>query len=373
MSQEKRAKVLIIDDVPENIHVLMALLKDEFAIIAATSGENGLQMAVLEPRPDIILLDIMMPDISGYEVCASLKENEATRDIPVIFISALSQEEDEARGLALGAVDYIHKPIRPTIVKARLRSHLDLARGRKKLQEQNQVLVEAARLREDVERIMRHDLKTPLNAIIGFPKILKEDEEVSVDDRNRMLGYIEEAGYIMLEMINMSLNLYKMETGSYELQPEPFDLVAVLSEVGGDSQITAGIGQTAFRVVVAGSEVASSPVFVLGERLLCYSMLANLVKNALEASPADMPVTVELGEVGAKVELSIHNYGAVPEDVRPNFFDKYATFGKNAGTGLGTYSARLIARMHGGEIELDTSVEGETKVCMQLPGVKPAD
>jgi putative two-component system response regulator len=131
---ERKAKVLIVDDTPDNIHVLMETLKGDFAIVAAINGEKALSMALAEPRPDLILLDVMMPGIDGYEVCARLKADVRTAPIPVIFITALSDEEDEARGLSLGAVDYITKPFRPGLVKARVRNHLQLKRYRDNLE-----------------------------------------------------------------------------------------------------------------------------------------------------------------------------------------------------------------------------------------------
>ena len=121
-----KQKILIVDDTPENIQILMETLKDDYKIVAAINGEKALKMAEMIPLPDIILLDIMMPGMDGYEVCNRLKDNEKTRYIPVVFITALSEEEDEAKGLALGAVDYIAKPINPELVKARVRNHLEL-------------------------------------------------------------------------------------------------------------------------------------------------------------------------------------------------------------------------------------------------------
>jgi len=124
--QVKKPKVIIIDDAPENIRMLIEILKEDYATIPATSGEAGLAKAQIEPLPDLILLDIMMPGIDGYEVCKSLKEIEKTKDIPVVFISAMSEVMDDARGFDLGAVDYITKPFYPATIKARLRNHVRL-------------------------------------------------------------------------------------------------------------------------------------------------------------------------------------------------------------------------------------------------------
>jgi len=131
----RRQVVLIVDDTPENIHVLIEVLRDEYATIVATNGRKALQMAGAVPHPDIILLDVMMPDMDGYEVCRQLKADRRTSGIPVIFITQLAEEEDERKGLDLNAVDYIHKPFLPPLVKARIRNHLELKQYRDHLED----------------------------------------------------------------------------------------------------------------------------------------------------------------------------------------------------------------------------------------------
>ena len=126
----ERKTILIVDDAPDNLTYLSALLKDAYQTKVATSGEKALRIAETAPMPDLSLLDISMPEMSGYEVCQRLKENEQTRTIPVIFLTAMSEAEDEEKGLELGAVDYITKPIRPPILRARVRTHLELKDAR---------------------------------------------------------------------------------------------------------------------------------------------------------------------------------------------------------------------------------------------------
>ena len=121
-----RPRILIVDDVHENLHALMGILRDSYAILAATNGDKALELAQREPQPDLILLDIVMPGMDGYEVCQRLKTDERTRNIPVIFLTARTQEEDERRGLEMGAEDYITKPISAPIVLARVKTHLSL-------------------------------------------------------------------------------------------------------------------------------------------------------------------------------------------------------------------------------------------------------
>src|ERR1044071_2522556 len=121
-----QATILVVDDAPTNIAVLTAILRDDYRVLAAVSGEQALKIARGDPAPDLILLDVMMPGMSGHEVCQHLKAESSTRKIPVIFVTAMNQVEDEAKGFELGAVDYITKPVSPPIVKARVKTHLAL-------------------------------------------------------------------------------------------------------------------------------------------------------------------------------------------------------------------------------------------------------
>ncbi|MDO6384906.1 two-component system response regulator [Uliginosibacterium sp. 31-12] len=122
----EKATVLVVDDTPDNLSLMSGLLKEHYRVKVASNGDKALRIAAATPAPDLILLDIMMPDMDGYEVCRRLKLDAATRDIPIIFLTARSETEDEEKGLALGAVDYITKPISPPIVLARVQTHLNL-------------------------------------------------------------------------------------------------------------------------------------------------------------------------------------------------------------------------------------------------------
>lgn len=130
----QKHRILIVDDAPENIKILGQVLKSDHTVSFATNGENALRIARSDIPPDLILLDIMMPGLDGYEVCRRLKADRKTRNIPVIFITAMSEVEDETRGLEIGAVDYITKPFSRAIVKARVKTHLELKRHRDMLE-----------------------------------------------------------------------------------------------------------------------------------------------------------------------------------------------------------------------------------------------
>lgn len=132
--------ILVVDDAPENIDILNGALNKEYKIKAALNGEKALKIARAEKPPDLILLDIMMPGMDGYEVCRRLKSDSKTQDIPVIFVTSMNEVEDETKGLELGAIDYITKPVRSSIVQARVKSHIELKVAREALKIQNKIL-----------------------------------------------------------------------------------------------------------------------------------------------------------------------------------------------------------------------------------------
>ena len=124
MKRQKNT-VLLVDDIPANIKILVGALRDNYRLVVATSGADAIRAAI-EKRPDLILLDVLMPGIDGYDVCKRLKSQRETADIPIIFVTAMDEEKDETRGFLLGAVDYIVKPVNPVIVKARVQTHIAL-------------------------------------------------------------------------------------------------------------------------------------------------------------------------------------------------------------------------------------------------------
>ncbi len=370
---EKRWRILIVDDEPNNLQLMMQILSDSYQLAFASNGKKALEIAQ-KLETDLILLDIMMPDMDGYEVCKKLKTDEKTKNIPVIFVTAKDEVDDETRGLELGAIDYITKPVSPSIVKARVKNHLKLKfatekieKQNKKLEEQNKELVEAARLQEDVDSIIRHDLKNPLNAIVVFPQFIRTEGNLS-EKQASYLDMVEEAGLVMLNMINLSLDLFKMERDIYQFQPAEINILQIIRKVIKEVDTIAHKKGISVDIFIDGiPENNEERVSAQGEELLCYSMLMNLVKNAVEASPKQERITIFLdNEKNDEVRISIRNKGAVPEEIRDNFFGKCITSGKKTGTGLGTYSAKMIAETQGGSICLDTSEECGTNVIVSL-------
>jgi signal transduction histidine kinase len=359
--------ILVVDDTPANIDVLRDLLKDEYRILAAKSGLAALDLLGRSPEPpSLVLLDIMMPELDGFGTLERLRCLPGCDRLPVIFISALGEVDSKTRGFALGAVDYVTKPFEPEEVLARVRTHLALADARALLERQNRELEEAARLREDVERITRHDLKSPLNAIIATAQFELANEGLD-PNLKESLEVIATSGLDMLQMINLSLDLFKMERGLYRLKAEPVGLRGLAERIARETGPMRVAGRLEMQLATEGNP-ADSAWTVPGEPLLCYSLLGNLMRNAMEAAPAGGVISVRLiaGPDGA-TSVAIRNPGEVPTAVRGRLFAKFATAGKSGGTGLGLYSARLIAGTLGAQLDADLSEPGHTTFRIVFP------
>ncbi|MFP4213993.1 MAG: MASE3 domain-containing protein [Desulfohalobiaceae bacterium] len=223
------------------------------------------------------------------------------------------------------------------------------------------------RIKVDVERIMRHDLKSPLNGIIGLPQAMLQEENLT-DEQRELLGYIEQTGWKMLNMVNLSLDMFKMEMGSYAYQPQEVDLLAVLRQLITDNQSRLKAAGLQARIQLHGAALEQEDsLLVKAEERLLYTMLANLFVNAVEASAQGQEVVMDVSQ-NQQLWLSIVNQGAVPQAVREDFFAKYRTFGKKHGTGLGTYSAWLTAQTMGYEIQLEVDDSQDlTRVKIAMP------
>ncbi|MBC5766410.1 hybrid sensor histidine kinase/response regulator [Ramlibacter albus] len=250
--------------------------------------------------------------------------------------------------------------------EALLRSHERVQQQAAQLERRNTELREAIRMREEVERIARHDLRTPLASIAYVPRLLRQGRNLDAREEE-LLAIVERGALRVLSMVNLSLDLYRMEEGSYTVRPAAVDLAEVARNVVQEVRAHAD----AKRVRLTVDLPAAGSLHVRGEELLCYSIAANLVKNAVEAAPEGSTVAVALqhgslrGDEGRM--LRIHNLGAVPAPIRARFFEKYTTHGKDQGTGLGAYSAWLMARVQGGELQMETDDEAGTTLTLWLP------
>ncbi|MBF0321003.1 MAG: hybrid sensor histidine kinase/response regulator, partial [Nitrospirae bacterium] len=205
-----RQKILLVDDEPLNINVLVDILKPDYHVVVAKSGKDALRRATSAPQPDLILLDIIMPEMDGYEVCKALKEDPLTNSIPVIFITAMSDAEDEEKGFQLGAVDYITKPFSASTVKARAKTHLTLYR-------QNQSLIELNAIKNRFLAIASHDLRNPVSAIMGFCELLLNEGGIEClsEDQRDTVEYISLASAELLNLLNSLLDISAIESGKF--------------------------------------------------------------------------------------------------------------------------------------------------------------
>jgi len=226
---------------------------------------------------------------------------------------------------------------------------------------------ELEQLREDVERITRHDIKSPILACIFGVRMLQREENMT-PRQLELLAEMEKSGQRMLAMINLSLDLYKMERGTYVLEPQEVNLLGLLRDEASmvfDMHKHKGLD---LEVLLDGRPAGRGEVFgIHGEELLCRSMFMNLLQNAAEASSVGGTIRILLERGSSHARICIHNSGAVPQEIMSRLFEKYVTAGKRHGTGLGTYSARLIAKTHGGSIRCESSEEQGTRMIVELP------
>lgn len=354
----KRYTVMVVDDTESDIDILVECLSGLYRVRVSMDGTSALEDIRKNP-PDIILLDILMPGMDGYEVCKRIKQDETTKHVLVLFVTSLSDAVDETRGFELGAVDYITKPFNFSVIRARIRTHLDLSEARKQLERQNEILKENIQLREQVEQITRHDLRNPLQVIMGSAELLAEDLPLGKNGMGEMIQNQIKACGTILNMINRSLNLYKMENGSYIFAARRIDILPMLDRIllGRNDHIESM--ELNVKIRINGFSRRTGDRFELFcDEPLFYSMMSNLITNAMEASPRGGAVGIFLDEK-PNVTIAIENQGAVIPHIRDRFFKKFVTAGKENGTGLGTYSARLMAEIHGACMHLFTSDEND--------------
>ena len=359
------AKILFVDDDQTVLDALRRGLCRRYDMATAAGPAAGLA-ALQENGPfAVVVSDLRMPGMDGVSFLKAAKES-----CPAIVPVMLTGHGDLTAAMAAVNEGHIFRFLTKPCPMPTLCLALDAALKQYRLaaaqKELVRVTLENARLKEDVERIMRHDLKSPLTTIISLPQVLRLADNLD-DDQREMLSLIEDAGYLVLSMVNLSTALFKMERGQFVLAPVDVDLLPIVHKLQSVHADTARSRRLTFAVTLDGRPPVPEAFFLVrGEELLCYSMLANLVANAVEASPDGETVGVDLRREGACAVVAIANKGAVPESVRERFFEKYATAGKARGTGLGTYSARLIALSHGGDIAMATDDAGTT-VTVSLP------
>jgi len=374
--------ILIVDDVLDNLRLLRAMLAEHgFETRGVPNGTTALRAVRAHP-PDLILLDINMPDLSGYEVCEILKADERTREIPIIFISAVDGVLDKVKAFEVGGVDYITKPFQLQEVLARVENHLTLQQLQQQLRQANETLeqrvaertAELAEAKEHAEEMSRlksaflanmsHEFRTPLAGIIGFTTLMADEAS---DEQREFIHLIEQSGQRLLNTLNAILDLSMLEAGSMEADHEVLDVaeevrrkVALLRPLAKEKGLALKV-HTPAEVVPA-----------LLDRSLLERILNNLVDNAIKFTEQG-EVIVEVQPVDGQVEIRVRDTGiGIGADFLPGLFEAFRQESTGAGrlyegTGLGLTITKKLLDFLGGTITVESKKDRGSTFTVSFP------
>ena len=381
--------VLIVDDTPENLSLLRQLLQEEYHVKTVCSGEDALRSLEGEVRPDLILLDVVMPGIDGYEVCRQLKSNPRSADIPVVFLTVRTDEVDEEMGFKVGGADYVTKPFSPPLVLARVRNHLELKEAVDVLRQKNAFLEQEVMRRQSVEQALlqanhtlectnrelqafdysvSHDLRAPLRHINGFGKILREDYAEALGTQGRdYLERIIDATEKVENMVEGLLDLSRLSRA--ELNLEQVDLTQIAIDAIAD--LRRAEPDRVLDVMI------KQGITVYGDKRLLRIVLMNLLTNAWKFTR---------GKEGARIEFDLlPENGKMTYMVRDNGagfdmdhagklfvpFQRLHSAQEYPGTGIGLATVSRIIRRHGGEVWAESTVGQGAAFTFSLPTEAP--
>lgn len=342
-----KGSILVVDDTIENLHLMAEELKQEgYEVRPVLSGQQALHAAFNNP-PDLVLLDIRMPEMDGYEVLKELKAHAKTQDVPVIFLTALNEAKDEARGLEMGVVDYLTKPVVLPILKSRVKTHLQLKFQRDKLEERNQ---ELQAMNEELNAFAysaSHDLKAPLALINLYTQFIREEFEDSHDeDGIESVKSIENACYKMQQLIESLLKLSRI--GQNEMAIRQVNMSNIAEVVY--EEIMEGKEEHAISFRCAPNVIAE------GDQQLIHIALFNLMHNAVKyASRVENPI-LEFGvqkEDGSKIYYVRDNGVGFDMESAEGLFTAFKRLDSSKsfeGTGIGLTIVKRIIERHHGEI-----------------------
>ena len=351
MNPTKKAQsILIVDDTPANVLLLERMLAQRgYQTQSVISGPLALEAARVAP-PDLILLDIAMPGMSGFAVCAELKADPVLKNIPVIFISALHDTTDKIKAFSLGGVDYVTKPFQFEEVFARVQTHLELRSLEK--------------LRADLSHMLIHDLRNPLTVIFGFLDILDGDVTQLSPGAKTFLPLARHCAEEMYDMMGSILDVSKMGAGEMKLQSVPCDLVALIRDV-----LAATPPLLAYRTItLRAPETAPEVTADIG---LIRRVIQNLLGNALKHTPAGGDVCIEVTASKREVRVAVTDVGpGIAPEFHERIFDKFSQVepGNNSmSTGLGLTFCKLAVEAHGGCIGVKSKLDKGSTFWWTMP------
>lgn len=371
MKKLSECTVLIVDDTEENLDILVETLADDYEVSVAMDGENALE-SVEEEVPDIILLDIMMPGMDGYEVCRRIKANKKTKDIPVIFLTAVTDIDSKAKGFELGAVDYITKPFEILEVKARVRTHLSLELTKYELAEKNESLQQKTlELQTVVDELkafsytVSHDLKSPLRAIKTYCNIILEEHNENLDiDTNETLHNINNICSNMIIMIEKLLEYSRM--AHLSINKEKVNISEMFSLTFEEYSSICPERFIRFEFETGMPIVLADPVLI---RQAIYNIISNAIKFTRNKEKALIIAGCKKGKgeyifyvkdngVGINMEFSKKLFG---------IFQRLHSSDEFEGNGIGLATVRKIIQRHGGRTCIEGKVNEGAVVYFTLP------
>jgi signal transduction histidine kinase len=375
MNAPSPSTVLIVDDTPANVRVLAEYLDGHgFNVTVAQDGEEGLERARFG-RPDLVLLDAMMPGWDGFETCRRLKADPATSAIPVIFMTALSEVGDKVRAYEAGGVDYITKPFHAEEVLARVNTHLALRNMQRQLQERNEALQREVRERERAEQVLAersrelarsnaelermayiasHDLQEPLRMVASYVQLLERRYMGQLDaDAHEFIGFAVDGARRMQALIDDLLTISRVDTKGRPLQRV---------ELG--EALDAALRSLRIAIDERDAKVQAGPLpAVLGDAAQLTQVFQNLLSNAVKFCQASAPlVEISARRDGAQWRICVRDNGiGVPEEHRERIFGMFQRLhGRReyAGTGIGLAICQKIVERHGGSIRVEAAQGG---------------
>jgi signal transduction histidine kinase len=368
--------MLVVDDIEANRDLLSRRLEGlGYCVATAATGRQALDMLAEHPY-DLVLLDIMMPEIDGFEVLATIKSDERLRHIPVIMISALSESESVARCIEMGAEDYLTKPFNPILLKARVGACLGkkLARDREMellrgAQESYRELLKLEALRDDLTHMIIHDLRTPLTSVIAGLQTLDVVGELN-SDQHEMLGIAVSGGESLVGIINDLLDIEKLESGSMPLvcsMQSPATLVADAV------RYVASLAEAGQLMLLWDAQEDLPSVWLDQHKVR--RVLVNLLGNAIKFTPAggSVTATARVGEDEASMVFSVRDTGeGIPAEAFGKIFEKFGQVASRQGgqtnsTGLGLTFCKLAIEAHGGQIGVESTPGEGSNFWFSLP------
>jgi two-component system, sensor histidine kinase and response regulator len=374
--------LLVVDDIETNRDLLSRRLERQgYAVATAENGRKALEMLRADTF-DLVLLDIMMPEMDGYEVLQRLKADDWLRHIPVIMISALSELDSVASCIEMGAEDYLPKPFNPTLLKARIGACLEKKRARdremhlfEQLQQNYRRLQELERLRDDLTHMIIHDLRTPLTSVITGMQTLDVVGDLNEDQREIMSGAII-GGETLLGMINDLLDVEKLESGSMQLD---YAVLSAAELVASAVSQVASLAESKQLTLVR--QIAADLPPLRGDENKLRRTLVNLLGNAIKFTPSGGAVTVEArhSNEGQSVVFSVSDTGeGIPPEAFGRIFEKFGQVesrqgGRMMSTGLGLAFCKLAVEAHGGQIGVESALGQGSTFCFTIPLPSPSE